>query len=86
MGGQGDPGNRPQLALGSPFKCFQLWQGVRGTLHCKSLKKNPNFGAKQNKTKQKKQLVQMAFRSLATNLGSESWGAGNPQGRGDVWL
>lgn len=39
--------------MGSPFKCFQLWQGVKETLHCKSLKIT-----KLCKKKKKSQLVQ----------------------------
>ena len=33
VGGPGDPWNQQQLALGSSFKCFQLWEGVR--IYCK---------------------------------------------------
>lgn len=51
MGGPGDPWNLQQLALGSPFKCFQLWEGVRENLHCKSLKKNELWGRKKKKKK-----------------------------------
>lgn len=72
MGGPGDPWNLQQLALGSPFKCFQLWQGVRENLHCKSLKtknKKQNKQIKKNLEKKKKaKWSKMAFRSLATNL------------------
>lgn len=90
MGGPGDPWNLQQLALGSPFKCFQLWEGVRENLHCKSLKKNELWGRKK---KRKSQVVQNGFqkpghKSVNKAQGQETkrWGAGNPWGRGDVWL
>lgn len=53
MGGPGDPWSLQQQAWGSPFKCFQLWQGCGETLHCKSLKKTELW--KEREKKKKKQ-------------------------------
>ena len=54
VGGPGDPWNQQQLALGSSFKCFQLWEGVRETLHCKSLKKKKKKKKRKEKERKKK--------------------------------
>lgn len=66
VGGPGDPRNPPQLALGSPFKCFQLWRGVRGTLHCKPLKKNETklWGEKNRKKPTGPEWLSGAWRQI----------------------
>lgn len=81
MGGLRDPRNLPQRALGSPFKCFQLWRGVRGTLHCKPLKKKKkklNF----EKKIEKSQLVQNGSRKPGEESGVRKQGKGSRA----VWL
>lgn len=71
---QETPQNLQQVALGGPLSSVSsCWQGVKETLHFKSLKKkNKTFG------KKKASWSRMAFRSLATNLRTRprvrSWG------------
>lgn len=90
MGGPGDPWSLQQQAWGSPFKCFQLWQGCGETLHCKSLKKTELW---KERKKKNSQVVQNGFqkrghKSVSKAQGQEvkGWGAGNPRSSGDVWL
>lgn len=67
MDGLRDPMNLPQRALGSPFKCFQLWRGVRGTLHCKPLKKKKkklNFEKKNRKKPAGPERLSEAWRGV----------------------
>lgn len=80
MDGPGDPWNLQQLALGSPFKCFQLWRGVRETLPCKkNSQKNKNNGT----LKKESHLVQNGFQKPGYK--SESKAQGQRVGESGEW-
>lgn len=79
VSGPGDPWKLQQLALGSPFKCFQLWQGVRETLHCKTPLKNP-----QTLGRGGSQLVQNGFQKPGHK--SEIEAQGGEAGAGELGL